>query len=91
MVSRCGDCSLIEKGASVNLTDDKYKATPLQWALHGWGDPPPPGGDGGRHHQVVARLVAAGAQVDPAMLASLKVLADFNMLSALQGGHACHD
>ncbi len=75
---------LIEKGASVNLKDDKYKATPLEWALHGWGEPPP--GAAGRHHEVVAHLVAAGAQVDPAMLTSPRVLADPAMLAALQTG-----
>jgi len=73
---------LIEKGAAVNLRDEKYKATPLGWALHGWGEPPLPGASG-RHHEVVARLVSAGAHVDPAMLTSPKVLTDAAMLSAL--------
>src|SRR5262245_44441881 len=27
---------LIARGASVNVRDEKYKATPLGWALHGW-------------------------------------------------------
>jgi ankyrin repeat protein len=76
---------LIERGAAVNVRDDKYKATPLEWALHGWGEPPSSGASG-RYHQVVARLVAAGAHVDPAMLKLPKVLDDAAMLSALQNG-----
>jgi hypothetical protein len=53
---------LIE-GADLNLKDEKYKSTPLGWAIHGWCDPP--AGNRGRQREVVELLVAAGARVDP--------------------------
>lgn len=75
---------LLHRGSLVNLKDERYQSTPLGWALHGWGDQPP--GNDRRHHEVVALLIEAGAQVEPAMLESPKVLADADMRSALHRG-----
>jgi hypothetical protein len=52
------------------------------WALHGRFDSPP--GSQGHHYDVVARLVIAGAKVEPKWLADEQVRADPAILSALQ-------
>jgi hypothetical protein len=44
-----------------------------------------PPGSPGHHYDVVARLVIAGAKVEPKWLADEQVRADPAMLSALQG------
>jgi len=72
------------QGADLNLRDQKYKSTPLGWAIHGWGDPP--AGNRGRQREVVELLVAAGARVEPEWLESEKVRANPAMLAALRGG-----
>ncbi|HEY3742983.1 MAG TPA: ankyrin repeat domain-containing protein [Bryobacteraceae bacterium] len=69
---------LIEKGADVHLPDDKYKSTPLGWAIHGSSDPK---GNQGNHREVVKLLVAAGARVEARMLECV----DPEMLAALEG------
>src|SRR5207237_6318332 len=76
--------ALIAHGASVDLKDKKYDASALGWALHGFGEPQV--GNICRHREVVARLVAAGAIVESAMLESPKVQADATMQAALQRG-----
>jgi hypothetical protein len=74
---------LIE-GADLNLKDEKYKSSPLGWAIHAWGDPP--AGSRGRQREVVELLVAAGARVEPEWLESDMVCANPAMLAALRGG-----
>jgi hypothetical protein len=74
---------LIE-GAGLNLKDEKYKSSPLGWAIHAWGGPP--AGSRGRQREVVELLVAAGARVEPEWLESDKVCANPAMLAALRGG-----
>jgi len=49
---------LIE-GTDLNLKDERYKSTPLGWAIHGWCNPP--AGNQGRQSEVVALLIAAGS------------------------------
>jgi len=71
---------LIEKGAPLALKDKKYGATPLAWALHSWTQKPQAG-----HREVVARLIAAGAKVEPYWLASEQIRADAALLAALRG------
>ena len=56
----------------LNLKDEKYKSTPLGWAVHGWSQPP--AGDHGRQREVVALLVAAGAIVEPELLESVAAI-----------------
>jgi ankyrin repeat protein len=63
--------------------DETWQATPLGWALHGWGDPPP-GGPLDRYRELVGLLVAAGAAVDAAWLESPTVRADPRLLAALR-------
>lgn len=72
------------RGADLNLRDERYKSTPLGWAIHGWGDPP--AGNRGRQREGVLLLVAAGAAVEPAWLESDKVRANSEMLAALRSG-----
>jgi hypothetical protein len=75
--------ALIARGASVNLRDERYNGTPLSWAVHGWSERPPDGR--GRHCEVVARLVAAGAEVDPEILRRPEIQRDAAMRAALEG------
>jgi ankyrin repeat protein len=55
-------------GADLNLKDERYHATPLGWAVHGWSDKP--AGSLGRHLEVVALLIAAGAVIEPYLVES---------------------
>lgn len=75
---------LLEKGAPVDVKDDKWEATPLGWALHGWGEPPPPGNHG-HHRDVVVQLVRAGAVVDPYWLTQAQASGRTDVVSALGG------
>jgi hypothetical protein len=52
-------CRLIE-GTDLNLTDERYKSSPLGWAIHGLCNPP--AGNKGCQSEVVVLLVAAGSQ-----------------------------
>jgi ankyrin repeat protein len=73
---------MIELGADVNLKDAKYASAPLGWALHGFSDAPL---ERRRNfHKVVAKLIAAGAGVQPEWLASETVRTDPVMLAALR-------
>ncbi len=75
---------LLEKGAPVDVTDEKYNATPLGWALHGWGERPPPGNHG-HHREVVAHLVRSGAVVDSEWVADAEKNGRADVVSALRG------
>ena len=72
---------LIE-GSDLNLKDEKYKSSPLGWAIHGWCNPP--AGNRGRQREVVVLLVAAGAIVERGLLESDSVRANPGMLAALR-------
>ena len=69
-------------GSDLNAADRQHQSTPLGWAVHGWLNPP--AANHGRQRQVVELLVAAGAVVDPAMVASDGVQANPEILAALQ-------
>jgi len=69
-------------GSDLDLKDEKYSSPPLGWAIHGWSDPP--AGNHGRQRDVVALLLAAGARVEPAWLASEKVQADSAILASMK-------
>jgi Ankyrin repeats (3 copies) len=75
---------LIAHGAPIDVKDDHYHATPLGWALHGWGhrheDAP-----AAPYYDIVRQLVAAGARVADAWLADEQVGADPQLLAALTG------
>jgi hypothetical protein len=73
---------LLERKAPVDVEDERWSGTPLQWAFHGWLDPPP-GTTSDRYYEVAALLVAAGSEVTPELLASEKVRADPRMVAAL--------
>ncbi len=72
---------LLRRGAQVDAVDKTWGTTPLVWALTAWSRTP--AADAGGFHPVVARLVAAGANVRPELLAGHKVRADPGMLAAL--------
>jgi len=75
---------LVEKGAPVDVKDDKWEATPIAWALHGWNEPPPARNQG-RHHEVVAYLVRAGAGVEPDWLLEAQSKGRADVVAALRG------
>jgi hypothetical protein len=74
--------TLIAHGAPIDLVDDNYHATPLGWALHGWGyrsegTPAEP------YYAVVRQLVAAGASVEARWLNDEHISSDPQLLAAL--------
>ena len=76
---------LIAHGAPIDVKDDHYRATPLGWALHGWGHrfdgtPAEP------YYDVVRQLVAAGARVEDDWLADEQVSSDLQLLAVLTHG-----
>jgi Ankyrin repeats (3 copies) len=74
---------LLERRSPPDIKDKTYDATPLGWALYGWGHPPET--RDGRYYEAVALLVAAGAPSEPEWLADEKVCSDPSMLAALRG------
>jgi hypothetical protein len=73
---------LLERKAPVDVQDETWSGTPLEWALHGWLNPSSEIVRDG-YYEVAALLVAAGSTVKPEWLASEKVRADPRMLAAL--------
>jgi ankyrin repeat protein len=82
---------LLKRNAPVDITENTYNGTPLDWALYGWRDPPPESRRS-NYYQVVALLVAAGSTVKREWLdeksqetaLSAKIRADPRMLAALE-------
>src|SRR5260370_30539877 len=70
---------LLERRSPPDIKDKTYDATPLGWALYGWGHPPET--RDGRYYEVVALLVAAGATVEPEWLSDEKVCSHARMLA----------
>lgn len=73
---------LIAHGAPIDVRDDHYQATPLGWALHGWGNRRDDRA-AAAYYDVVRQLVAAGARVMDAWLADEQVSADPQLMAAL--------
>lgn len=74
---------LLERRAPVDLKDERWRSTPLGWALHGWAHSPEE--NLARYHEVVALLVAAGSRVEMESISKEKLRADPRMLAALRG------
>jgi hypothetical protein len=74
--------TLLRHGASVHVIDKTWGTPPLVWALTGWDRQPTAHDD---YPEVVARLVAAGANVTSDLLAWVTTKANPKMLSALTG------
>jgi hypothetical protein len=72
---------LIAHGAPIDVKDDHYHATPLGWALHGWGHRGE--GTAESYYEVVRQLVTAGARVEDDWLADEHVSSDLQLLAAL--------
>ena len=75
---------MLEEGAPVDVKDRKYNASPLGWALHGWREALPAASD--EYASVVARLVRAGATVEPAWLAEAQAQGRTDVVEALRAG-----
>jgi hypothetical protein len=75
--------ALLRRGARVDAIDKTWGTPPLLWAVTGWSRERAT--EAGRYHEVVARLVAAGANVNPDLLDWDKVRAEPRMLAALTG------
>ena len=58
--------------SDLDLPDEKYKSSPLGWAIQGWSNPP--GGNLGCQDEVVDLLLAAGARIEPAQALKLAAL-----------------
>ncbi|HEY1336577.1 MAG TPA: ankyrin repeat domain-containing protein [Bryobacteraceae bacterium] len=84
---------LLERGAPVNVTDETHGGTPLGWALYAWGNRRPRERERRSYYETVARLVRAGAEVDPRWFegdvererAAGNLRSDARMLAALRG------
>jgi hypothetical protein len=63
--------TLLKWGAPVHAKDKRFSGSPLGWGLYGWCDQPADANRNG-YYEVVARLVAAGATVEPEWLAASK-------------------
>lgn len=81
---------LLAQGAAVDARDETWDATPLAWALNGWNDarssarpdaPPDRGAE--RYYDTIARLVSAGAAVQPQWLTDEPMRADARLIAAL--------
>lgn len=85
--------ALLRRGAPVDAKDESYHGTPLGWALYGWGNAGETRISQRRYYEVVARLVRAGAAMDPRWYsgdrererALEKMRADPRMIAALRG------
>ncbi len=73
--------ALVRAGGNLELRDERYDCTPLQWALHAWSEGTQ--GDRARLPRVVADLVAFGARVPPDALQHLQGEDDAAMRDAL--------
>jgi ankyrin repeat protein len=73
--------TLLRHGARVDVIDKTWGTPALVWALTGWDIHRAASGDA--YYEVVARLVGAGANVTPDVLAWDKLRADPKMMSAL--------
>jgi hypothetical protein len=60
--------ALLERRAPVDVKDQRFGGSPLDWALHGWNDQIRDGKGNAAYYDVVALLVAAGATVGPGWL-----------------------
>ena len=73
---------LVDAGFGVDVADDRWSGTPLDWALHGWQDPPPEAIDE-EYYATVSLLRARGAGAAPSWIDNPRVRADSRMRSAL--------
>ena len=73
--------ALLRRGARVDAIDKTWGTPPLVWALTGWSQETAT--DAARFYDVVARLVGAGASVEPGLLERDRVRADPKMIAAL--------
>jgi ankyrin repeat protein len=75
--------ALLRRRPPVDVKDQRFGATPLGWALHGWSENTM-AASSDAYYDVVALLVAAGALVEPAWL-SVHARAYPRMVGALSG------
>jgi ankyrin repeat protein len=79
---------LLRWGARVDVIDKTWGTPPLVWALTGWSRKP--GAKAAGYYDVVARLVGAGARVDPDVPELDEARADPRMLAALTPNPELH-
>jgi ankyrin repeat protein len=77
--------ALLKRRAPVDVKDQGFGGSPLDWALHGWNDQKRDGRANEAYYDVVALLVAAGATVEPGWLRDEVARAHPRMLAALTG------
>jgi len=75
---------LLERNAPIDLRDERWRNTPLGWALHGWKNPLTATAET-HYYDVVSLLVAAGSTVELESIPDETLRADSRMLAALRG------
>jgi hypothetical protein len=74
--------ALLSRGAAVDVADETWGTTPLNWALHAWSQEPAAAAE--RYYESIAMLVAGGSVVKPEWLESENVRSDPRLLAALR-------
>jgi len=82
---------LLDRSAPIEVKEERFGGTPLDWALHGWGEPERAQRES--YYEIVALLVRAGAKLDPGWLENIenrypvaeRIRSDPRMLAALRG------
>jgi ankyrin repeat protein len=77
--------ALLARGAPVDVTDQRFGATPLGWALHGRSERQQDAAANDAYLDVVALLVAAGAPVEAGWLSEANARTDPRLFAALGG------
>lgn len=72
---------LLARGSDFLLREPKFDSTPLGWAIEGWASPPK--GSKGQQIKCAARLVEAGAIVEPQWRSSERICKDEALSLAL--------
>ena len=72
---------LLDRGAPIDVKEERFGGTPLEWALHAWGAPER--SDREPYYEVVALLVRAGAKL--ASGAGEEIQSEPRMIAALKG------
>ncbi len=78
--------ALLKRRPRLDVRDASFNGTPLAWAMHGWRERRD--GDPARrepYYEIVARLVAAGAHVEPDWLSEENAKTHPRMFAALTG------
>ncbi|HEY6292486.1 MAG TPA: ankyrin repeat domain-containing protein [Terriglobia bacterium] len=77
--------ALLERRAPVDVKDQRFDGTPLDWTLHGWNEQKRDAAANDAYYDVVALPITAGAPVEPGWLSDENAHANPRMFAALTG------